>query len=179
MKNRIYYLTGFMAAGKSTIGPILANTLGWDFFDLDKEIEKIEEKKIVQIFDENGERHFRKLEYKVLNLLSGKSKVIIALGGGTIANDKNLKTIESTGKLIYLNSSIETVFKRLKYKRDRPALFPEIIEDGNDEKLLEKIKTLYEQRKKYYDKADFVVETDLSNVGKTVDVIARFIEKDN
>ena len=57
---KIYYLTGFMAAGKSTIGPILANTLGWIFFDLDKEIEKKEGMKIVELFEKKGEDYFRR-----------------------------------------------------------------------------------------------------------------------
>ncbi len=62
MKKNIYYLTGFMAAGKSTIGPILANTLGWNFFDLDKEVEKQEGMKIVELFESKGEDYFRDIE---------------------------------------------------------------------------------------------------------------------
>ena len=62
MNNKIYYLTGFMAAGKSTIGPILANTLGWNFFDLDKEIEQEEGLKIGDLFKQKGEDYFRQLK---------------------------------------------------------------------------------------------------------------------
>jgi shikimate kinase len=59
MKNKLVYLTGFMASGKSTIGPILANTLGWNFFDLDRLIEQSSGKSIRSIFEENGEDYFR------------------------------------------------------------------------------------------------------------------------
>ena len=61
MKKKLIYLTGFMASGKSTIGPILANTIGWNFFDLDKVIEKEEEKSIRKIFVEKGEKYFREI----------------------------------------------------------------------------------------------------------------------
>lgn len=178
MKKNIYYLTGFMASGKSTIGPILANTLGWQFYDLDREIEKQESKRVVEIFNKSGEQYFRKKENEVLIQLSVNNNVIISLGGGTIANDENLWFIKKTGKLIFLHSSAEVVFNRLKHKRDRPALFPEIEEEDSGQKLLEKIKSLYEKRKKYYLQADFKVETEFNNVGKTVDLIAKFIEKD-
>ncbi|HEY6436933.1 MAG TPA: shikimate kinase, partial [Ignavibacteriaceae bacterium] len=79
MKKKLYYLTGFMAAGKSTIGPILANTLGWDFFDLDKEVEKHVGMKIVELFEQKGEDYFRKMETAILNNLSENDESIISL----------------------------------------------------------------------------------------------------
>ncbi|MCJ7554289.1 MAG: shikimate kinase, partial [Ignavibacteriaceae bacterium] len=66
MKKKIIYLTGFMAAGKSTIGPILANTLGWDFKDIDRVMEQKAGKKITQIFSDEGEIYFRELENNTL-----------------------------------------------------------------------------------------------------------------
>ena len=88
------YLTGFMASGKSTIGPIVANTLGWEFYDLDKEIEKRERKTIPDIFKENGEKYFRKLEIEVLKELSTGNSLIISLGGGALTNQLNRKIIK-------------------------------------------------------------------------------------
>ena len=79
MKRNVFYLTGFMASGKSTVGPILANTLGWAFFDLDKEIVKKEGMKITEIFKLKGEDHFRKVEQDLLKLLSKNSNIIIEL----------------------------------------------------------------------------------------------------
>ena len=58
MTKKLIYLTGFMASGKSTIGPILANTLGWNFFDLDKLIEEAAGKSVRKLFEENGEDYF-------------------------------------------------------------------------------------------------------------------------
>lgn len=117
MNKNIYYLTGFMASGKSTIGPILANTLGWKCFDLDKEIEKQEEMRIVELFEKKGEEYFRNVETEILKMLSQMFEAIISLGGGAIASEVNFKIIKSTGKIIYLKSSPEMAYKRLRFKK--------------------------------------------------------------
>ena len=178
MKKKIYYLTGFMAAGKSTIGPILANTLGWEFYDLDKEVEKKEGTKITELFNRRGEEYFRKSETEILRKLSGRNEVIISLGGGAIASDENFRIIKSSGKIIYLKSSPEIVYKRLRFKRDRPAFIFEGDELPSKEEFLQRINDLLEARKKYFEQCDFVVDTDTQKVGKTVDIIAKFINKD-
>ena len=179
MKKKIYYLTGFMSAGKSTIGPILANTLGWDFYDLDKEVEKEERMKIVEIFEQKGEDYFRKTETILLEKLSQDDESIISLGGGAIASDINFKIIKSTGKIIYLKSSPEMAYRRLRFKRDRPAFVFEGEEVPSKEEFLERINKLLDSRKKYYEQADFVIDTDNQTVGKTVDIIAKYIIKDS
>lgn len=179
MKKKIYYLTGFMAAGKSTIGPILANTLGWNFYDLDKEVEKEEKLKVVEIFEQKGEEYFRKSETALLEKLSQDDDSIISLGGGAIASDVNFRIIKSTGKIIYLKSSPEMAYKRLRFKRDRPAFVFEGEEVPSKEEFLERINKLLESRKKYYEQADFVIDTDNQTVGKTVDIIAKYIINDS
>lgn len=178
MKKKIYYLTGFMAAGKSTIGPILANTLGWHFFDLDKEVEKQEGIKIVELFEQKGEEYFRKTETALLKKLSQNDESIISLGGGAIASDVNFRIIKSSGKILYLKSSPEMAYKRLRFKRDRPAFVFEGEEAPSKEAFLERINKLLDSRKKYYEQADFVVDTDNQTVGKTVDIIAKYIIND-
>ena len=175
MKKKIYYLTGFMASGKSTIGPILANTLGWNFFDLDKEVENQEGMKVVEIFDRNGESYFRKVETALLMNLSEKDEAIISLGGGAIASEENFRIIKSSGKIIYLKSSPEMAYKRLRFKRDRPAFIFEGEEIPSKEQFLERINKLLDERKKYYEQADFIIDTDNQTVGKTVDIIAKYI----
>ena len=178
MNKRIYYLTGFMAAGKSTIGPILANTLGWIFFDLDKEIEKKEGMKIVELFDRKGEDYFREIETTTIKNLSENDRSIISLGGGTIASDINFNFIKSTGKIVYLKSSPEMAYKRLRFKKDRPAFIFDDVENPSEQQFLERINQLLNARKKYYEQCDFIVDTDSQSVGKTVDLIAQFISKD-
>jgi shikimate kinase len=178
MKKKNYYLTGFMAAGKSTIGPILANTLGWDFFDLDKEVEKHEGMKIVELFEQKGEDYFREIETTTLKKLSEDEGSIISLGGGAIASEVNFAIIKSTGKIIYLKSSPEMAYKRLRFKKDRPAFVFDGDEVPTKEQFLERINQLLDSRKKYYEQCDFIVDTDNQTVGKTVDIIAIYISKD-
>lgn len=178
MNKKIIYLTGFMASGKSTIGPILANTLGWNFYDLDKLIEEAAGKSVRKIFEENGEDYFREFETELLKKNSELTNYIIALGGGTIANQINLEIIKSTGYLIYLESSAEETYKRLRFKRDRPAL----LFDGEDEptksEFLEKINSLLQKRITYYNQADLKINTDNCQVGRTVDKLFHIIKKE-
>lgn len=175
MKGNVIYLAGFMGAGKSTIGPILANTLGWNFYDLDRVVEKQEGKKVKEIFESKGENYFRKVEKEVLERISAEDKVIISLGGGTMAGEENLNFLKKTGLIFYLKASREAIYKRLKYKRDRPALhingdFPE-----TKEQLMKLIDELLTEREKYYLLSDHIILTDNIPVGKTVDEIARII----
>ena len=163
-----------MGAGKSTVGPILANTLGWNYFDLDKVIEEKLGKKIKTVFEENGEPFFRQVESEVLKELSNSNNVIISLGGGTIVNPNNLNIIKSTGKIIYLKASIDSIYKRVAFKRDRPNL----IIDGEEfskERLIQKINNLYNAREKYYNQADITINTDNISIGVTVDKLAKII----
>lgn len=166
-----------MGAGKSTIGPILANTLGWDFYDLDKVIEEVMGEKIKDIFERKGEKYFREIEGKILKEISDGNEIVISLGGGTAANHKNLDLIKRTGKIIYLKSSPEATYHRLKYKRDRPALFKSDNDESTKEDLMKKIQKLYDSRKQFYEKADFVVDTDDIPVGITVDEIVKLIQR--
>jgi shikimate kinase len=175
MKANVIYLAGFMGAGKSTVGPILANTLGWNFYDLDKVIEKNEGKKVREIFETRGEEYFRKIERELLQKISAEHNVIISLGGGTMASEENLSLLKKTGRIFYLKASREAIYRRLKYKRDRPALhidgdFPETRED-----LMELINKLLIEREKFYLLSDHIILTDNIPVGKTVDKIARII----
>lgn len=172
----IIYLTGFMSAGKSTLGPILANSIGWKFFDLDKEIEKRAGKSIVRMYSEDGEDYFRNLESSLLKELSVFQNTVISLGGGTILQQVNIDLMKSRGVLIYLNVSPEAAQRRLRFKRDRPALlFPEG-EEPTQEQLLDRIKILYNQRKQYYLQADVIVDTDQLTIGKTIDKLIRILK---
>jgi shikimate kinase len=177
VKNKIIYLAGFMGSGKSTVGPILANTLGWDFYDLDKVIEKKAGKKIKEIFEKKGEPYFRILESETLRELSNGERLIISLGGGTMISEANLMLLKETGVIVYLKVSPESLYRRLRFKRDRPALTGSLSENPSKEELMTKINDLMEARKIFYEKADITIEADHSPVGKTVDTIAKWIEK--
>jgi shikimate kinase len=179
VKNNIIYLAGFMGAGKSTVGPILANTLGWDFYDLDIVIEKKAGKKIKEIFEKNGEPYFRTLENDTLKELSKGENLIISLGGGTMISETNLQLLKATGIIVYLKVSPEALYKRLRFKRDRPALTGSLPDNPSKEDLMTKINNLMDVRKIFYEKADITIDADHSSVGKTVDIIAKLVAKNS
>ncbi|HMN16565.1 MAG: shikimate kinase [Ignavibacteriota bacterium] len=178
MKNKLIYLTGFMASGKSTVGPILANTIGWGFYDLDKLIEVETSLSIKEIFKVHGESYFRKLETDVLKKVSLLNEFVISLGGGTIVDQENLKLIKGSGLLVYLESSPEAAYKRLRFKRDRPALLFDGEDEPTEAEFINRIKSLLKNRLQYYNSADIKINTDNIPVGKTVDKLAEIIEKE-
>ncbi|MCK5592180.1 MAG: shikimate kinase, partial [Candidatus Pacebacteria bacterium] len=94
-----------MTSGKSTIGPILANVLGWSFYDLDNKIVEDQGRSIVDIFNDDGEEKFREIESETLKKLVKNKNLVIALGGGAIIGKGNLDLLKGTGKIIYLKSS--------------------------------------------------------------------------
>lgn len=178
MKTKIVFLAGFMGSGKSTIGPIVANTLGWSFFDLDRVIESKIGKKIVDIFAEKGEAGFRLLEREVLREITKGENVIISLGGGTIADQKNINFMKKKGKIIFLEASPESFYRRLRFKTDRPLLLGKDEELLSQEELKKRITEILNYRTKYYDQADASLQTDNITIGKTVDAISKIILKD-
>lgn len=165
------YLTGFMGSGKSTIGPILANTIGYDFVDVDQTIEKKIGKSVDQIFREDGEAYFRKLEGALMSGLRSRSHLVVSLGGGTIANPDNLRAIKNSGILIYLKATPDQIFRRLHHKNDRPTLKDLRGERLTDDQLLARIQELYRKREPLYSQADIVIRTDERKVGVTIDQI--------
>ncbi len=175
MKKDIIYLTGFMGSGKSTIGPILANTIGYDFVDVDKTIETTANKTIMEIFSNNGEGYFRELERKVVQEISGTHGSVISLGGGTVTKKENLAVIKSTGVLVYLKADPGEIFHRLKFKADRPLLKSNGGTTLDDGELLQQIMRLIEEREPFYTQADIVVNTGGKKIGHTVDEIVRRI----
>lgn len=175
MKKDIIYLTGFMGSGKSTIGPILANTIGYEFVDIDKTIETAAKKTIMEIFADNGEGYFRELEKRAIQEISKAHGHVVSLGGGTITKQENLSIIRSTGVLVYLKMAPEEILQRLKFKADRPLLRAA---DGtllSNPQLLEQIVRLLTEREPFYSQADVIVHAAGKKVEHIVDEIVRKI----
>jgi len=120
-------LTGFMGSGKSTIGPLLAERLGWRFLDLDSEIERREGRPVARIFSESGEAHFRKLESEALASLLGRRRVVLALGGGAPEELGNRLLLEQTPRtaVVYLAAPFDALVDRCLQQSgaaERPVL---------------------------------------------------------
>ena len=122
IKRNLLFLIGFMGVGKSTIGPLLAHQMRWNFIDLDQEIERGEGRPIRQIFLEKGEAYFRQLEAKALQDLRTKGPSIVALGGGAFIQDANRLLIQELGYSVFLDCALEVIVERCPPDGTRPLL---------------------------------------------------------
>lgn len=166
-----------MGSGKSTLGRIVANTLGWDYFDIDTETEKSEGISIKEIFALRGEEGFRKTETEMLRHLSQTDKAIIALGGGTLLRDENIHIVKSTGYLIYLKVSTSIIYERLSHKTNRPLLLDENGLLISREEAMKRIEYLFSEREPGYLRADRIFEQNRIPVGIFADNLIKFIKK--
>lgn len=147
------FLIGFMGCGKSTIGRMLAQQLGWQFKDLDEEIVRCEALPIEQIFAVHGEPYFRRKEVELLESMLPLQRTVIALGGGTPTQEVAWQILQ-TGLVIYLRCHPEELFRRLKHDDLRPML-------GRvpaSERLLH-IKNLMRVREPFYLRAEVIVDS--------------------
>ena len=172
-RRSIIFLTGFMGSGKSTIGPILANTIGYNFTDLDTLIEQREGKKIGEIFKLDGEQKFREMERTLLSEVAQRPRSVISLGGGTIANQTTLDLVKGSGVLIYLKAEAEYIYKRLRTKSDRPMLRTAEGELMDSDQLQQRIGELLAGRKEFYEQAHIIIHTDDKKIGNTIDELVR------
>lgn len=165
--NKPIVLVGMMGVGKTTFGKKLASKLKCPFFDLDHEIENEIGHSVSWIFENAGEKEFRKLETKKLEeLLSREENIVLALGGGAFISQENRDMIKSNSLSIWLQASAETIFKRVSYRKDRPLL-----EGVKDKK--KHIINLMENREKYYSDSDLNVRTDTGSHRRVIDSILK------
>ena len=146
------FLTGFMGAGKSTVGRLLAELLNMPFVDLDEKIVESERRAITTIFAEEGEDYFRNCETSLLKKLEGSSPSVYATGGGMVVRPVNRESMTRQGQIVYLNASWFTIKKRLQGSVDRPLV--------EQKKNWDELKRLWEKRQDFYRKADMIVSTD-------------------
>jgi len=164
-------LTGFMGTGKTSLGKLLATKLGRPFVDIDKKIEDEAQLSIPKIFERYGEEHFRNLERSAVKELSERRGLVIATGGGTIKDENNLALLKSSGVLICLTTEPEEILLRTSRRGERPVL------DGGGDERLETIKRLLAERKKFYDRADYQVDTTEWSPLQIIDDICRYLRQ--
>ena len=152
-KKKNVCIMGLMGSGKSIIGKDLSKYSNLKFYDTDKEIELKTNKSINEIFEMSGESYFRKIEEKICLELLAKNDCIISLGGGSIINKKIRKAVNQNSYSIYLQVKLKNLEDRLKLSKKRPLLN----KTNNNKEILE---NLYNERRKFYEKADFIVNND-------------------
>lgn len=164
---RAVFLIGFMGAGKTSVGRLLASSLGWHFADLDERIELRERRTVEEIFQQSGESEFRRVESEALAAVlaeAGSTATVVALGGGAFVQAENSALLETAGAtLVFLDAAPDELFRRcLGEKGKRP-----LRQDW------EQFSRLYEKRRAHYLRAGLRVDTSGLSVETVAAEVAR------
>jgi shikimate kinase len=155
-------IVGFMGAGKSVCGRLLARRLGRCFIETDDMIASRDGRSIPEIFRQSGEETFRRLEGEVLEALALKSGDVIATGGGLPCRDDRMDALRALGTVVWLRGELPDLLERAGRIGGRPML----------ERSPAEIEALYRARESYYARAHLTVDT----AGLGVDqVVARML----
>ena len=153
-----------MGSGKTTTGRSLAARLGWQFADLDSEIEEAAGRTVAQIFEDEGEAAFRARETEALRaiLVDADAPLVLALGGGTLMAEENRRLVRRHCRCVWLKASPEALSERLAHEaKGRPLLA------GQDLQI--RVATLLASREQTYrEAADVAVDTDGVDPEETV-----------
>lgn len=169
-KSMSFFLTGFMGAGKSSVGRRLAELTGLSFVDLDDCLVKQQGCTINEIFAARGEEFFRDLESALLNDLPQSSGGIYATGGGVVLRPENRRRMRELGRIIFLRSDWPALECRLKLSKERPLV--------NQQVDLQAVHALWLSRQTLYHDADLIIDTDQLTVSQVAERVIAFVEKD-
>jgi shikimate kinase len=145
-------LIGFMGTGKTSVGRLVAEVLGFEFLDTDELIQTRTGRTIADIFARDGEPAFRALERQVVAELATREKTVISTGGGLPTNPENLAALRRFALVVCLWASPEKIWERVRHQSHRPLLL-----DADPQK---KIRDLLTARRPFYQQADVLMDTD-------------------
>ena len=169
---RNIFFVGLMGAGKTTVGKHLAKSLEMDFYDTDQEIEKRTGVRIPTIFEMEGEAGFRKREVLMIDELTQMPNIVLATGGGAVLNAENRQHLASRGTVIYLRASVQDLYLRTRFDRNRPLL-----QNTNAQAKLEQL--FSERDPLYREVAHHIVDTGNQPVANIVQKIEELIGVNN
>jgi shikimate kinase len=165
----LVFLIGLPGSGKSTVGRQLARRLQLPFFDSDHVIEQQLGCSIREYFEREGEDRFRDVEESVIDQLTQNPKCVLSTGGGVILRPANRQHLHERGQVVYLNSSPDELFRRLRHDVNRPLLQ---VADP-----LGRLRDLHKLRDPLYrETAHFVIETGRPSVATLVNMIVMQLE---
>ena len=148
------YLTGFMGAGKTTVGEKLAAEMNLPVLDTDQEIIKKLNKSIKDIFEQQGEHYFRLEETKMLKELPTEN-IIVTTGGGIVIKEENRAWMKEHGHIVMLHADLNTIYDRVHSDQTRPLA---------SKKSKDELYQLYKSRESFYKDCSLLIETDHKNI---------------
>lgn len=151
------YLIGFSGTGKSLSGIRAAELLKLPFVDMDDLIEYRTKKSIPDIFEQDGEDEFRKIETDILHELSEKSSRVVSTGGGVPVREVNRQIMRNSGVVIHLTATPETIHKRLTTRQSKNRTLRPLLGDDAPE---QRIANLLVERTEAYSCADRSIDTE-------------------
>ncbi len=154
--NQNIFLIGFMGSGKSYWGHIWAKEEGYNFYDLDTEVEKAFELPVEQIFEKHGEEKFREMERYHLRKFENSKKSLAACGGGAPCFFDNMDWMKQHGTIIYLKATPDYILERVMDETEKRPLLKKV----NKSELLFFIQQKLKEREPVYLKADYVLEVE-------------------
>jgi len=153
------YLNGFMASGKSSVGPRVAARLGLTFIDLDRLIRAHDGRSIPDIFAEGGEDEFRALERAALRRTADPDDLVVALGGGALVADENRSFAKEHGRIVYLKVDPDTILERVGDEADRrPLLQDETGTPLSRDRMRERVERMLDDRAEAYRDAHATID---------------------
>ena len=164
-------LTGFMCAGKTTIGRKVAKLLDYNFIDTDIEIEEDQGCSVEDIFKYGGEECFRDMETKVLEKLKNVQNSVISTGGGIILRECNQSILKQIVKQVYLKVPKKELLQRLKKVNNRPLL-----KNKDADKALEE---MFKDRSLLYEKAECIINTGQQTPQQIASEIVRILSNED
>lgn len=163
------FIVGLPGSGKSTVGRQLARRLTVPFVDTDHVLEQRLGCSIREFFEREGEARFRAIEGDVIDQLTASHEGVLSTGGGSVLRQENRQCLKERGKVVYLHSSPEEVFRRTRHDQNRPLL---LVNDP-----LGRLRELYKTRDPLYrEAAHFVIETGRPSVATLVNMIMMQLE---
>jgi shikimate kinase len=170
------FMIGYRCTGKTTIGKSIAAAIDWPFVDADTLLVRECGKPIKEIVDTEGWEAFRRMERSTLKQICTKDRQIVATGGGVVLDKANIKAMKTSGMVIWLSATSETIQKRMLQDKNTGNFRPALTEKGH----MQEIEDMLLKRNPYYESAsDFSIQTDDEPVSEITQTIIEKLNESN